>query len=92
MLFLDMNIAMGLLRLPQVCGYWSTSTILSVPWFPSIMPCDQFFLIMQYLHLVNSTNQKKRGEDGYDLLFRVRPLLDRLSAVFLDITSHLDIY
>ena len=80
--FLGMNIAMGLLRLPQVRDYWSTSTILSVPWFRSIMPRDRFFLIMQYLHLVDSSDQKKRGEDGYDPLFKVRPLLDHLSAVF----------
>lgn len=59
--FLGMNIAMGLLRLPQVRDYWSTSTILSVPWFRSIMPRDRFFLIMQYLHLFDSSDQKKRG-------------------------------
>ena len=37
---------------------------------------------MQYLHLVDSVKQKKVGEAGYDPLFKVRPLLDHLSAVF----------
>ena len=38
---------------------------------------------MRYLHLVDSVKQKKVGEAGYDPLFKVRPLLDHLSAVFL---------
>ena len=41
--FIGMNIAMGLLRLPQVRDYWATDEILSTPWFPSIMPRDRFF-------------------------------------------------
>ena len=37
---------------------------------------------MRYLHLVDSSLQKKTGEVGYDLLFKVRSLLDHLAAVF----------
>lgn len=66
--FIGMNIAMGLLRLPQVRDHWATDEILSTPWFPSIMPRDRFFDIMRYLHLVDSSLQKKKGEDGYDPL------------------------
>ena len=80
--FLGMNIAMGLLRLPQVRDYWGTGSILSVPWFPSIMPRDSFFQILRYLHLVHTSTQKKKGEEGYDPLFKVRPLFDHLSGVF----------
>ena len=47
------------------------------------MPRDRFVTIMCYLHLVDSSLQKKTGEVGYDLLFKVDPLLDRLAAVFL---------
>lgn len=65
-----------------MCDYWGTSTILSVPWFPSIMPHDRFFDILQYLHLVDSSLQKKKEEEGYDPLFKVHPFLDHLSAVF----------
>ena len=80
--FRGMNIAMGMLRLPQVRDYWATSGILDTPWFASIMPRDRFFAILRYLHLVDSSLQKKKGEDGYDALFKVRPLIDHLSAVF----------
>ena len=58
--FVDINIAMGMLRLPQIRDYWATDQILSTPWFPSIMPCDRFFLILRYLHLVDNSLQRKK--------------------------------
>ena len=79
---MGINIAMGMLRLPQIRDYWATDQILSTPWFPSIMPRDRFFLILRYLHLVDNSLQRKKGEEGYDPLFKVRPLIDHLSAVF----------
>ena len=80
--FIGINIAMGLLRLPQVRDYWSTNEILGTPWFPAVMPRDHFLHILTYLHLVNSTQQRKKGDVAYDPLFKVRPLLNHLTAVF----------
>ena len=80
--FIGMNIAMGMLRLPQIRDYWATDEVLNTPWFPSIMPRDRFFQIMRFLHLVDSSQQRKKGEEGYDPLFKVRLLIDHLSAVF----------
>lgn len=56
-----------LLHLPQVRDYWSTSEILATPciWFPSVMPQDRFFLILRCLHLVDTTQQKKKGDVVY---------------------------
>ena len=48
--FIGINIVMGLLRLPQVRDYWSTSEILSTPWFSTIMSRDRFFAIMKYVY------------------------------------------
>ena len=58
--FIGLNIAMGILRLPQARDYWSTSEILATPWFPSVMARDHFFIILRYLHLIDSTQQKKK--------------------------------
>lgn len=80
--FIGMNTAMGMLRLPQIRDYWATDEVLSTPWFPSIMSRDRFFQIMRFLHLVDSSQQRKKGEEGYDPLFKVRLLIDHLSAVF----------
>ena len=38
--------AMGMLRLPRVRGFWSTTAVLSTPWFPSVMSRDRFFVIL----------------------------------------------
>ena len=36
--YIGMNIAMGILRLPSIADYWTTTEVLSTPWFPSVMP------------------------------------------------------
>ena len=64
--FIGMNIAMGMLRLPQIRDYWAQDEILSIPWFPSIMPRDRLFSILRFLHWVDNSLQKKKGEDGYE--------------------------
>ena len=74
---------MGLLKLPRVGDYWSRNEVLATPWFSSILSRDRLLRILRYLHLNDSSKQKKYGEVGYDQLFKVRPLLDHLSAVFL---------
>ena len=80
--FIGLNVAMGLIRLPQIQDYWNKNEILATPFFPSIMSRDHFQNILGYLHLNDSSQQKKHGEDGYDPLYKVRPLLDHFSAVF----------
>lgn len=40
------------------------------------------FRDLRYLHLIDSSLQKKLGEDGYDPLFKIHTLIDHLSAVF----------
>ena len=80
--FFGLNIGMGLLRLPQIRDYWSRSKVLSTPFFSSVMSRDRFLSILKFLHLNDSSLQKKHGEEGYDRLFKVRPLLEHMSAVF----------
>lgn len=82
MVFIGISIAMGMLRLPRVKDYWSTSNVLSTPWFRSIMSRDRFLEILQYIHPVDSSQQKKKGEGGFDPLFKIRSVVDHLNAVF----------
>ena len=79
MALIGISIAMGMLRLPRLKDYWSTSNVLLTPWFRSIMSRNK---ILSYLHLVDSSQQKKKGEEGYDPIFKARPLGDSLHAVF----------
>lgn len=81
--FLAMNIAMGMVRLPSIRDYWCKCDIMQTPWFPTIMSRDRFFEIMRYLHLVDSSKQKPKGDQAYDPLYKVRPLISHLSGLFL---------
>ena len=80
--FIGINVAMGLVCLPCVHDYWSTSPIFGLSWFSAIMPRNRFYKNSKYLHLADASKQKKRGEDGYDLLYKVRPLIDKTSERF----------
>ena len=73
---------MGLLKLSQIRDYWSTNEVLATPWFPAVMSRDHFFRILRFIHLADSSKQKKEDEEGYDALYKVRPLIDHLTAVF----------
>ena len=52
------------------------------------MARERLFCILQYLRLVDSSLQKKRGEVGYDALYKMRPLLDHVTAVFCMYYQH----
>ncbi len=80
--FIGINVAMGIIRLPRVHDYWPTSSISCILWFPAIMSRDRLFKISRYLHLVDGTKQKKKGESGYGPLYKVRPLIDKTSETF----------
>ena len=45
------------------------------------MSRDRLLEILRYLRIVDSSQQKKKGEEGYDPIFKVRPLVDHLNAV-----------
>jgi len=80
--FLGICIAMGLLRLPLIKHYWSKSEVLATLWFPAHMAIGQFWAILRYLHLAVSSQQKRKDEKGYDALYKVRPLMNRLTTTF----------
>ena len=80
--FIGLNVAMGMVRLPRLHDYWSTKPMFRMPWFSAIMSRDRFFKISRYLHLVDSSKQQKRGEMGYDPLYKVRPLVDKVRNTF----------
>ena len=77
--FLGINIAMGMFLHPRVHDYWSTKPMFRMPWFSAIMSRDK---INRYLHMADSSKQKKRGENGYDPLYKVRPLIQKTLELF----------
>ncbi len=53
-----------------------------ISWFSTVMTPSKYFKISKYLHMVDLTKQKKRGEDGYDPMYKVRPMIIKLSETF----------
>ena len=80
MLFIGMVICMGIIRLPATVDYWSTNPLLSIHTISSCMPVCRFKALLRTIHLNDNTKAKRPGEDGYDKLFKIRPLLDVVLA------------
>ncbi len=47
------------------------------------MTRDRFMEILRYLHFANNDFQKKSGPPRYDRLFKIRPVMDLVSAHFM---------
>ena len=80
--FVALNVLFGIKSLPETRLFWSKNPYLGVPAVQKVMPRNRFEKILQYLHLNNRENMLPRGDPNFDKLFKIRPLLDALSASF----------
>ena len=84
MAFVALLIAMGINKSSQYRMYWSTSEILHIPLYPSIMSRNRFSSILRFLHVSN--NQMPRTASAkQDKLAKVRPLIAVLVPKFLNL-------
>ena len=58
--FLAIISNMGIIRLPELEGYWKTLWVAEIPFFSQVMPCDRFELLFWMLHVSRSTGPLKR--------------------------------
>ena len=75
-------ITMGIVDLPSLKDYWSTSWPFCTPHFSSLLSRDRFFLLLKFLHLTDNTQQAARDQPGHDKLFKLRPFMDPLIKSF----------
>jgi hypothetical protein len=75
-LFVGLQLAMGLVRLPALQDYWSSNQLLGTPGITKRMGRNRFRAILSHLHLCDNSKMPQRGEDGYDKLYKIRPLWD----------------
>ena len=80
--FFVLIITMGIVDLPSVKDYWSTSWPFNTPHFSKLLSRDRFLLLLKFLHLADNTKQVARGQPGYDKLFKLRPFMDPLIHSF----------
>lgn len=77
-LFFAMVFAMGVVDKLDLQDYWSNDEVLHTPWFKVMMNRDCFLLIVRFIHFNNTTFHIRRGQPGYDPLFKIRPIYDFL--------------
>ena len=80
--FIGMVILMGIVKSPQLDLYLSAKHPLICIGFSEVMPRVRFEQIWRYFHLCNEDHAVPRGQPDYDKLFKVRKLLDIVSAQF----------
>lgn len=80
--FIGLTLLMGMVHKPNLASYWSLDELLSTPAFGNIMPRDRFLNILTCFHLNNNEYAIPRGVDGYDPIYKVRPIYDVLSTRF----------
>ena len=86
-LFFALVVAMGLVVKPALEDYWSMDEVHQTPFFGSVMTRNRFELIFKFLHAADNDKAKKRGEEGYDPIYRIREMnnryLDRSRSVYV---------
>ena len=80
--YVGLNVWMGIHILPQTHMYWSTDDFVGVPGIIKTMTRDRFNKLSQYLHVSNNQYQRRRGEPGYDPLYKVREVMESLDLSF----------
>ena len=78
-------ITMGIMDLPSLKDYWSTSWPFCTPHFSKLLSRDRFFLLLKFLHLADNTKQAAQGQPGYDR--RIQIWADFLSYYFCSVWS-----
>ena len=81
--FIGFAIHMGVQKLPDLYDYWSCSELLHSFPIASRIPRKRFLELRRYLHFVDNSSLAGRGEEGYDRLGKVRPIIDALRQSFL---------
>ncbi|XP_025191896.1 piggyBac transposable element-derived protein 4-like [Melanaphis sacchari] len=83
--FIGLNMCMSVKRLPSYRDYWSSAPDLHDKNISSMMNVKRFSWLLSHIHFNNNQLQPKRGEDNYDKLYKIRPLLDYIGQNFLNL-------
>ncbi|KAJ0000608.1 hypothetical protein NQD34_012450 [Periophthalmus magnuspinnatus] len=76
--FIGLHILMTVVRMPSYRLYWQTATRYDP--VATVMGRKRFDHLRTYIHMNDNTNVKQKGEPGYDPLFKVRPVLEKVRA------------
>ena len=74
--FIGMHILMTVVRIPSYCMYWQETTRYEP--VAGVMGRKRFDQLRTYIHMNDNTNVKQKDEPGYDALFKVRPVIEKV--------------
>lgn len=80
--FIGVNVLMGIKRLPSYKDYWSARNEIRDYFIASCMSRNRFSWLLGHLHLHDNSIQPKKDHPLYDKLYKVRPMLDKLSETY----------
>lgn len=80
--YVDLQVAMGINSKPELPDYWGTYW-LTANKFWDVMSQNRYQLLTAFLHFNDNDTRIPRGQEGYDPLFKVRPLLDITDARYI---------
>lgn len=69
---------MGIKRLSQYPDYWSSHPVLGTPELVKGMLLNCFKMMLTNIHFSDNEQAVPRGSPGFDKLFKVRPILERI--------------
>ena len=73
--FFGLNIAMGIVKLPEVRMYWQQKWLTNVPAFSQVMPRNRFLQISCYLHVSDDAAIVPAGQPGYDKFHKNKAII-----------------
>lgn len=82
LIFLGVNILMGIKKLPSYRDYWSSNEKLNDPYISRLMPVVRFGYILGNIHLADNEQEPEKQHKNYDKLYKLRPMINTLNKNF----------
>lgn len=84
--FFSIILHMSLVEKPHIKDYWSTNPVLQTTYASKLMKRDRFISIFSMLHIANNDKYVRKGQPGYDSLYKIRSyvnfLNDKMSKLY----------
>ena len=80
-----LEIAMGLCIKPEMRQHWDTWWLTQTPNFTNVLRRNRFEVLRSFFHINDNTKRIQHGQPGYDILFKVRPLMDMVQPTYLQL-------
>ena len=74
-IFIALLMTRGIVSKPETRSYWFTDPVIATPFFGTCKSRNRFGAILQFVHIVDNSDQPARDDPNRDKLFKIRPFL-----------------